>query len=141
MSHSSSSNSYSGGISRATPGRSSYKGTSVSRYSSIFEESGREPTILSPTSMRRNMGGLSDVPASSATLPSRRETTFYGMPSSREPGLNRRDGSGPTTTYFLRSTSSGLDYGGSNGGSSSASSVAGSNYATLRPSYLRTHRR
>ncbi len=71
---------------------------------------------------------------SSLTLPARRESTFYGMPSGRE--ATRRDAghaSPVSSSYFLRSTSSGLD-------SASSGGSAGT-YATLRPSFLRTHRR
>ncbi|XP_046441053.1 nascent polypeptide-associated complex subunit alpha, muscle-specific form-like isoform X6 [Daphnia pulex] len=113
-----------------------------SRYSSILlEESGGSGSaatghqisnVLSPNSTRRHTN-LSD---SGLT---RRESTFYGTPSpfSSRPGTGSGAGgstTGSTSTYFLRSTSSGLDHHNNNSTNHSGT------YSTLRPSLLR-HRR
>ena len=77
MSHSS------GLASRTSANRSSYKGSTVSRYSSIFEESsGRESaspaSILSPTSGRRYATASSTSSAGYIhTIPS--YCAFYGV--------------------------------------------------------------
>lgn len=109
----------------STLGRSGY--SPAARYSSIFEETAGSSTrdanhVLSPTSARRHLG-------TSETM-TRRESTFYGVPSSNVART-------PASSYFARSTSSGLDH-HQHGTSTSTSSA--STYATLRPSYLR-HRR
>lgn len=113
-----------------------------SRYSSVLlEESGsvssgasaghQTNNVLSPNSSRRHTS-LTD---SGFT---RRESTFYGTPSpfSSRPAGGSVSGSSSTSTYFLRSTSSGLDH----RNSSSTTTNRGGTYSTLRPSMLR-HRR
>jgi len=102
---------------------SSYVTSPTSRYTSIYEDSARE-NLLSPTSLRRSN------PLSDGTATTRRESTFYGMPSSRDSSLNRRDAgttSSASSSYFVRGSSSGLD-------------STSSSYATMRPSFMRYRR-
>ena len=133
-------------------GRSTYKPShATSRYSSIFEETGRgeslvggSSSLLSPNSPRRNVSSaLSDLTTA------RRESTFYGLPSSRDSSLSRRDhhhhhtasSASSSSSYYVRSTSSGLDYGGGGGGGGGGVSSQSTNYATMRPSSYLRHRR
>jgi len=117
---------------RSAATRSSYvHAPPSSRYTSIYEESGRDrdsrrDNLLSPTSSRRSTALLSDS--------TRRESTFYGLPSSRDSSLGRRSdvtGATPSSSYYSRGSSSGLDH--------STSANTGS-YATMRPSFLRYRR-
>ena len=125
----------------------SYVTSPSSRYSSIFEETSTrsEPSsslhhrALSPSSSRRHPN-LSDAVT-------RRESTFYGLPSlstshhhqpiSSSSSSSRSHHTPSSPSYYsLRSTSTGLDYNGPSMGSSSSS------YATTtRPSSYLRHRR
>lgn len=102
---------------------SSYVTSPSSRYTSIYEESARENNFLSPTSSRRT-NPLSDSTTGTTT---RRESTFYGMPSSRDSSLSRRDAGASSSSYFVRGSSSGMD-------------ATSTSYATMRPSFMRYRR-